>query len=200
MSDNENHNPEAPQPVMEGVEPVAVEATEPLSAEGAEPVEETPPEAAEPDLAAQLAAAEKQRDDYLDQWRRSAADFQNFKKREEKMRAERERAANARLLTRLLPVMDDLQRGVKHVPEEISANDWVAGMLAIERKLWTILEQEGVSAIEAAPGSELDPTIHEALVAVPAEGVESGTIVDELERGYRLREMVLRPARVTVAQ
>ncbi len=151
-------------------------------------------------LTGRVAELEKQRDEYLDQWRRSAAEFQNFKKREERLRGERERGANLRLLRKLLPVMDDLQRAVQHVPDGFAGDDWVNGVLAIERKLWGVLEQEGVSAVDAQPGTPFDPTVHEALISVPSEQVESGQIVQELERGYRHNEMVLRPARVSVAQ
>jgi molecular chaperone GrpE len=151
-------------------------------------------------LAEQLAALEKERDEYLDQWRRSAAEFQNFRKREERLRIERERSASARILKKLLPVMDDLQRAAQHVPEELTTNDWANGMLAIERKLWGILELEGVTTVDSAPGTAFDPTVHEALISEESSEVESGHITKELERGYRHGETVLRPARVAVAR
>ncbi len=151
-------------------------------------------------MSERLATLEKERDEYLDQWRRSAAEFQNFRKREERLRSERERSANVRLLRKLLPVLDDLQRAAKHVPENISDNEWVGGMLAIERKVWAILEQEGVSAIEAVPGSEFNPNLHEALISQASETFESGQVIQQLEPGYRHNDSVLRPARVSVAQ
>ncbi|MBA3533142.1 MAG: nucleotide exchange factor GrpE [Ardenticatenales bacterium] len=151
-------------------------------------------------LAERLTALEKERDEYLDQWRRSAAEFQNFRKREERLRVERERSANTRVLKKLLPVMDDLQRAAQYVPQELTSNDWVNGMLAIERKLWSVLEQESVTTVDSAPGSSFDPTVHEALLSEDSEEVESGHITKELERGYRHGETVLRPARVAVAR
>jgi molecular chaperone GrpE len=93
-----------------------------------------------------------------------------------------------------------LQRAAQHGPEEFTTSDWVKGMLAIERKLWNVLEQEGISLIDAKAGALFDPTVHEALLTRPGEGIEAGHIIEELERGYRHNEAVLRPARVTVAQ
>lgn len=142
----------------------------------------------------------KERDEYLDQWKRSAAEFINFKKREERLRLDRERGANQRVLRKLLPVLDDLNRGAQHRPAELVENDWANGILAIERKLWAVLEQEGITAIEAAPGTEFDPNIHDAIVSQEQEGMEPGKIISELERGYKHHDTVLRPARVVVAK
>jgi molecular chaperone GrpE len=199
-------NPEhaAPQDEMSSNDVAA--GTLSMEAEESEPLLVTPPEAqgdqppVEPSHEQRIAALEKERDDYLDQWRRSAAEFQNFRKREERLRVERERNANVRLISRLIPVLDDLQRAVQHVPEELKQNDWANGMLAIERKLWNILEMEGVKAIEASTGTPFDPTIHEALISEESDEYESEHVVGELERGYRLHDNVLRPARVRVAR
>ncbi len=150
--------------------------------------------------AEERSALVKERDEYLDQWKRSAAEFINYKKREERLRMDRERSANQRVLKKLLPLLDDFRRAVQHRPEELVENEWVNGMLAIERKLWTVLEQEGVSAIPADEGMEFDPNIHEALISQEKEGTEAGQILSELERGYKQGETVLRPARVIVSR
>lgn len=142
----------------------------------------------------------KQRDEYLDQLRRRVAEFQNFKKRSERQRIERERQSNAKLLKQLLPILDDLQRAAQYVPVEISENDWVNGMLAIERKLWNVLEQSGLSAIEIEAGQSFDPNIHDALLSIDHDEFEPGQIIQELQRGYRHGEFVMRPARVSVAR
>jgi molecular chaperone GrpE len=165
-----------------------------------ESVEDSATEATGESLDERLQKLERERDEYLDQWRRSAAEFQNYRKREERLRTERERSTSARQLKRLLPVLDDLQRATQHVPESLSNDDWVAGMLAIERKLWSLLEQEGVMAIEAEAGTPFDPNVHEALISQESDEIESGHILSELERGYRLGDVILRPARVSVAR
>jgi molecular chaperone GrpE len=165
-----------------------------------ESVEDEATEATGESIQERLQKLERERDEYLDQWRRSAAEFQNYRKREERLRNERERSASGRQLKRLLPVLDDLQRASQHVPESFSNDDWVAGMLAIERKLWNLLEQEGVTVIEAEAGTPFDPNIHEALMSQESDEIESGHIVSELERGYRLGDVILRPARVSGAR
>ncbi|HBY93548.1 MAG: nucleotide exchange factor GrpE [Ardenticatenaceae bacterium] len=151
-------------------------------------------------MEAELVAARQQADEYLDQWRRTAAEFQNFRRRQERERQELVKNANAQLLMRLLPVLDDLQRAAQHVPEELRDNEWVNGILMIERKLWAVVEQAGVRPIEAAPGMSFDPHLHDAVVAEPSEAIPSGHIIDELERGYTLYDKVLRPAKVRVAR
>lgn len=190
MSEQEQVEQRAEAPEAGAVNGASEEASE----------QEATAAAPQAELASQLAEAERQRDEYLDQWRRSAAEFQNFRKREERLRVERERSANARLLLKLLPVLDDLQRGAQHVPETIAGDEWVSGMLAIERKIWNILEQENVSRIEAEAGSDFNPNLHEAIVSQLSEEHDSGQIVQVLEAGYRHHDNILRPARVIVAQ
>lgn len=142
----------------------------------------------------------KERDEYLDQWKRSAADFINFKKREERLRLDRERGANQRVLRKLLPILDDFNRGAQHRPADLVENEWANGILAIERKLWSVLEQEGITPIDASAGTEFDPNLHDAIVSQEVEGAEAGTILTELERGYKHYDTVLRPSRVVVAK
>jgi molecular chaperone GrpE len=203
-------NPEQNAPQEEMSTNDAAAGTLEMDAPESEPMLATPPEAQGDHPPAgtdngsstetRIAALEKERDEYKDQWLRSAAEFQNFRKREERLRIERERNASVRLIQKLLPVLDDLLRGAQHVPEELTSNDWVNGMLAIERKLWNILEQEGVTAVESAPGTPFDPTVHEALLSEESDEYESGHIIGELERGYRRHDTILRPARVRVAR
>lgn len=189
-------NDEAAAPsVIEDVEAEEGRATaEAPTAEGEDAATQTAA------LQAQLVAARRQADEYLDQWRRTAAEFQNFRKRQERERQELIRNANAQLLMRLLPVLDDLQRAAQHVPEELRDNEWVNGVLIIERKLWAVLEQAGVQPIAAEAGQSFDPHLHDAVVAEPSETVPSGHIIGELERGYKLHDKVLRPAKVRVAR
>lgn len=165
-----------------------------------EEVNVNPGEAPTVNWSEERAALVKERDEYLDQWKRSAAEFINYKKREERLRLDRERSANQRVLKKLLPLLDDFRRAVQHRPEELVENEWVNGMLAIERKLWTVLEQEGVTPIIAETGTEFDPNVHEALISQEQEGVEAGQILSELERGYKHGDSVLRPARVIVSR
>ncbi|HEY0444650.1 MAG TPA: nucleotide exchange factor GrpE, partial [Candidatus Limnocylindrales bacterium] len=85
-------------------------------------------------------------------------------------------------------------------PTEVESNAWVEGIAAIDRKLRALLESEGVSPIDAAPGRRFDPREHEAIANVPGTGRADGDIVEEVRRGYRLRDRVIRPALVAVAE
>ncbi|MBI4675121.1 MAG: nucleotide exchange factor GrpE [Chloroflexi bacterium] len=151
------------------------------------------------ELEAQLAEEKKKADDYLDNWRRVAAEFQNFKRRAEKDKADYAQYANQRLLKRMLDVLDSFDAGFKAVPEPYKNEPWVEGMRAVERQMLQILEGEGVTPIEAT-GKDFDPNFHEAMLYEPSPGANEGQILDELQRGYMLRDRVLRPSRVKVAK
>ena len=103
------------------------------------------------------------------------------------------------LLAKLLVVADDFDRAVESRPAGIADDPWVEGISAIDRKLRQLLESEGVRAIESSPGRPFDPRVHEAVANVPGTDQPEGTIVDEIRRGYRLRDRTLRPALVAVA-
>ncbi len=147
-----------------------------------------------------LEAARGQAAEYLDGWRRAQADLVNQRRRHERERAEIETQANARLITRLLPVLDDLERALQTVPPEIQDTQWVEGIRLIARKIKQTLEAEGVQEIPAEPGTPFDPNIHEALMHEEAPGFESGQIVGELQKGYKLGDRVLRASKVKVAR
>jgi len=151
------------------------------------------------ELEAQLAEEKKKSDEYLDNWRRAMAEFQNYKRRAEKDKADYAQYANQRLLKRLLDVLDSFGAGFKTVPAKHEKEPWVEGMRAVERQLLQILEQEGVTPMDVQ-GQDFDPNFHEAMFYEPSEGAGEGEILDELQRGYMLQDRVLRPARVKVAK
>lgn len=151
------------------------------------------------ELEAQLADAKTKSDEYLDNWRRTLAEFQNYKRRADKDKADYAQYANQRLLKRMLDVLDSFEGGFKTIPPQFKNEPWVEGMRAVERQMLQILEQEGVKPIDTQ-GKEFDPNFHEAMVYEPAQGASEGQILDELQRGYMLQDRVLRPARVKVAK
>lgn len=151
-----------------------------------------------PALDERLAQAEAQAAEYKDQWLRAAADFKNYKRRAETERAELIRSASAGLILKLLPVIDDLERALENVPPEVVETQWWAGMKLIDQKLRTVLESEGVTPIEAL-GQEFDPNVHEAVLYEEAEGQEN-KVIAELQKGYKLRDRVLRPTMVKVGK
>lgn len=129
---------------------------------------------------------------------RLAADFANYKRRNEAERSDFARFAKADLITRLLEVLDDYDRALGTVPEAVRSQPWVEGMWLVERKLRDILTSEGLVPIDTS-GQAFDPYIHESIANVDADAPE-GTVVDEVRKGYRLHDRVIRPALVTVAK
>ena len=106
------------------------------------------------------------------------------------------RYAAEHVITRLLPVIDDFHRAIDAVPQNDRENPWVQGMLLIERKMWSVLESEGVKPIDAV-GKTFDPSIHEA-VSVESDG--GNVVVEEFQRGYMLHDRLIRPSMVKVGQ
>jgi molecular chaperone GrpE len=151
------------------------------------------------ELTSQLAAASKQADEYLSALQRERAEFLNFKRRTAEERVRDLGLAGDDLIRKVLAVSDDFDRAIDARPAELADNAWAEGIAAIDRKLGALLESEGVSPIDAAPGRPFDPREHDAIANVPGTGRPEGEIVDELRRGYRLRDRVLRPALVAVA-
>jgi molecular chaperone GrpE len=129
---------------------------------------------------------------------RLAAEFDNYRKRVERERAESWVRAQAQLLERLLEPLDDLQRIAHQEVGGTSATAFQEGAAMVEKKFLRVLEAIGVEEIEAE-GRDFDPTIHEALTTVPAESEEEdGTVAQVYQKGYLLKGVLLRPARVVV--
>lgn len=150
-------------------------------------------------LQARVAQLEKEAAEYKDQWLRAVADYKNFKRRTEQERADLIRGASAGLVLKLLPVLDDLERAIGSVTPEVAASPWYGGFKLIPQKLQTVLESEGVAPIQAL-GNDFDPNFHEAVIYEAAGEGQEGKVVAELQRGYMLRERVLRPTMVKVGQ
>jgi len=142
----------------------------------------------------------RERDEYLAALQRERAEFMNFKRRTTEEREAMLGLAAESLIRKVLVLADDFDLAVEHRPESGVDEAWVEGIAAIDRKLRTLLESEGVSSIDAAPGMQFDPHQHEAVANVPGTGRPGGEIVEELRRGYRLRDRVIRPALVAVAE
>ena len=144
----------------------------------------------------QLAAERARAEEYLEQARRARAELINYRRRSEQEMEQARRNAGERIIARLLPVADDFARALGAVPESEMQNPWIQGILLIERKLWSVLEAEGVQPIEAV-GQPFNPAVHEAVSMDSGGGNE---VVAEYQRGYTLHDRVLRPAMVKVGQ
>ena len=151
------------------------------------------------ELQGQLAAATAQADEYLTALQRERAEFVNFKRRTAEERERDLGLAGEDLLRKVLAVADDFDRAIDARPESIAEDAWFEGVAAIDRKLRSLLESEGVSPISADPGTAFDPREHDAIANVPGTGRPEGEIVEQIRLGYRLRDRVLRPALVAVA-
>jgi molecular chaperone GrpE len=154
------------------------------------------PSTALAELEKRLADAESQAAEYKDGWQRSAADFQNYRRRVEAEKAETYQNAVSNIIKRYLPILDDMERALAERPADLA---WVDGIELIYRKLQFILESEGLKRIEAN-GQMFDPNFHEAILQEPSESHESGQIIAVVQNGYMLGERVIRPALVRVAQ
>jgi molecular chaperone GrpE len=150
-------------------------------------------------LQARIAQLELESEDYRDKWLRAVADYKNFKRRAEQERVDLIRGASAGLLLKLLPVVDDIERAAASAPVESSGSSWFEGFRLIAQKLQTILESEGVTAI-AALGQEFDPNQHEAVIYEETGDGSDGRVVAELQKGYKLRDRILRPTMVKVGK
>jgi molecular chaperone GrpE len=150
------------------------------------------------ELQARLAEAEAQAADYKDQYLRATADYRNFKRRSDEQRAELVRSAGADLVLKLLPVLDDFERATASVPPDTASTPWWGGTQLIAHKLRLLLESQNVKPIEAL-GQEFDPNLHEAVLYEESPG-QDGKVIEELQKGYKLGERVLRPSMVKVGR
>ena len=155
---------------------------------------ESGPPAPDKALAEQLAEEREKAQSYMASWQRSAADFQNYKRRVEQEREELSRLASAALIINLLPIADDLERALQNVDARLAGLTWVDGVRLIHRKLQALLEMSGVTEIEA-DGQNFDPTVQEAVMF--GDG-EEGKVLSVVQKGYKLGGRVLRPAMVVV--
>ena len=151
-------------------------------------------------LTEELGSARTQADEYLQALQRERAEFVNFRRRTAEEREASLGLAAEGLISKVLTLADDFDRAIDARPAEFEGNAWIEGIAAIDRKLRLLLESEGVRPIEARPGTRFDPREHEAVANVPSAEHRDGDIVYEIRRGYRLRDRVIRPALVAVAE
>ncbi len=164
-------------------------------------------EAQAAELSAHLQTLEAERDqlkaqaaENLDGWQRARAEFMNFKRRVEAERSELAASVSAEALKRVLPAVDDFERAVQTMPDDLKDKPWINGLLMVQRKLNAALEQSGITPIVVNPGETFDPNVHEAVTHEDSEEFGSEQVIGEVQRGYKLGDRVLRPAMVRVAR
>lgn len=189
---------EGETPIVEGDQAATTtDAPDATTADTGDTAADQGPTVAE--LQAQIAKLEKDVATNRDNWLRAAADYKNFKRRVDQERADLIRSASVGLLLKMLPALDDMERATATTPPEIAATSWYEGIKLIAQKLQTIVESEGVTQIVAL-GQDFDPNQHEAVTYEPAGSGQEGKVVGELQKGYKLRDRVLRPTMVKVGK
>ncbi len=156
-------------------------------------------ESGEEDLRQQLEQARAEAAEYLDGWQRARAEFVNYKRRVEREREEQYARIAADIIARYLTVLDDFELALQGRPTEGDAAQWAEGIELIYNKLKAILEAEGIEAIDPQ-GQIFDPNLHEAISQEESPDHKEGEIIQVLQKGYKLGDRVIRPARVRVAR
>ena len=159
-------------------------------------IEESEPAEA-PTLDDRLAALAAERDEYLELAQRIQADFENYRKRAAREQERLIAHAHERLVRELLPILDDLERALEAAERHEEAK-LVEGVKLVEQSLRGALAKEGLS--EIATEGAFDPHVHEALLTKPGDGADPGTVLEVVQRGYRVGDRVVRPAKVIVAE
>ena len=164
-----------------------------------DPVDESTPADPSTDTPAAVTDLERERDEFKDLLLRKSAEFENYRKRNDRERAGFIETAAAGILEELLPLLDDLERALKADPGSEGSDAYRRGVELIHRQLTDLLRRRGVTPIEAV-GVDFDPNYHQAVMHEPVEGRRDGEIVEEFRRGYMLGDRLLRPSMVKVAK
>ncbi len=148
--------------------------------------------------AGEAAAKDPKVEELTQSLQRMAADFSNYRKRTDAERLDFVKYAKSDLIAKLLDVLDGYDRALETVPEDVRKQPWVEGMWLVERKFRSILDGEGLTAIDSL-GTSFDPYLHQAVVHLESDQPE-GTVIAEFSKAYKLHDRVIRPALVTVAK
>jgi len=146
-----------------------------------------------------LAEALREKEEYLDGWQRTQADFANYKKRVERDRQQMQQNATANVVRRYLEILDDLERALANQPQDGEGAVWADGIDLVYRKWLNTLEVDDVKPMEV-DDQIFDPTLHEGISQEESDEHESGEIIEVVQTGYYIGDRVLRPARVRIAQ
>lgn len=141
----------------------------------------------------------QERDDYLDDLKRVTADFINYKNKEGERITTAVNREKEKIILKMISVLDNFERATVEIEKREEGDDMIAGVLAIKEQIKKVLESEGVVEINAI-GEEFNPEYHEAIDVVESEELDSGMVLEELQKGYLLNEKVIRSSRVRVVK
>lgn len=150
-----------------------------------------------------IASLRKQADEYLDGWRRCQAEFENYRRLQGDAQRDLVKYATQNLVLELIPVLDNFRSATEHVPEDQKESGWLVGIMHIQKQLEQVLESGGLEEIAAKEGDSFDPALHEAVedkecTHCQGEKKYLNRIKKIVQKGYKMGERVIRPARVVV--
>ncbi|MBM3206316.1 MAG: nucleotide exchange factor GrpE [Candidatus Staskawiczbacteria bacterium] len=147
-----------------------------------------------------LEEIQKKSEEYLNNWKRAVADMANYRKGEVERAGHLIKYAKEDIFLGILPILDSIGLAENHMPEEIKSNEWTKGFMQIKKQIEEFLKKEDIEEIKSV-GDKFNPETMEAVSeANSEEQVESGTVVEELQKGYKIGDKLLRPARVRVTK
>ena len=149
----------------------------------------------EKEIKKKIEECEKQKNEYLAGWQRAKADFLNYKKDEIERLKKILEYTNEDLILEILPILDNFEKAEKEISKDKENNNYLNGFLQIKLQLKSILKNKGVEELLSI-GQKFDPNIHDAVETI--NGKESGKIVEEIQKGYKLNGKVIKPAKVKV--
>lgn len=151
------------------------------------------------ELKKKLEECQKQKDEYLAGWQRARADFLNYKKEEIERIEKILKYAGVELILKFLPILDNFDLAEKKLPENLKTDINIKGILQLKNQILDFFKKQGVEKIKTV-GKKFDLNFHEAIEEIKKGGIESGIILEEIQKGYTLHDKVLRPAKVKVAK
>ena len=151
------------------------------------------------ELKKKLEECEKLKDEYLAGWQRERADFLNYKKEELERIGEILKYADVGLVLNILPILDNFEIAEKKIPEDLKNDENVKGILQLKNQILDFLKNQGVEEIKSL-GEKFDPNFMEVVETTEAKDKESGIVVEEIQKGYKINGKVLRPAKVRVTK
>ena len=152
-----------------------------------------------PDLKKKLEECQKKRDEYLAGWQRARADFLNYKKEEMERIKEILKYGNENLISKILPILDNFEKAEKEMPDDKKNDKLLEGILQIKTQFQDFLKNHGIEEIKTI-GEKFDPNFQEVVQEIEKSDCESGTVIEETQKGYLLNGKVIRPAKVKISK
>jgi molecular chaperone GrpE len=151
------------------------------------------------DLKKKLDECQKLKNEYLTGWQKERAGFLNYKREEMERIGEILKYADVGLILKILPILDNFEIAEKKLPENLKNDENIKGILQIKNQILDFLRNQGVEEIKSL-GEKFDPNFMEVIETIEAKDKESGIVIEEIQKGYKINGRVLRPARVKIAK